>query len=82
MATLNKVMLIGRLGRDPEVITYENGNKRMSVSLATSERYRDRDGNWVEQTDWHNLVAWGNIALDIAEKRRNYIKGDMMYVEG
>ena len=82
MASLNKVMLIGRLGKDPEVITFENGNKKMSVSLATSERYRDRNGEWAEQTDWHNLVAFGNIALDIAEKRRNYIKGDMMYVEG
>lgn len=82
MASLNKVMLIGRLGKDPEVFTLENGNKRMSVSLATSERYRDRDGIWQEQTDWHNLVAWGNIALDIAEKRRNYVKGDMLYVEG
>lgn len=54
----------------------------MSVTLATSERYRDRNGEWVEQTDWHNLVSWGNLALDIAEKRRNYVKGDMMYVEG
>jgi single-strand DNA-binding protein len=50
--------------------------------LATTERYRDRNGEWAEQTDWHNLVAWGNLALDIAEKRRNYIKGDFMYVEG
>lgn len=82
MASLNKVMLIGRLGKDPEVLSFENGNKKMSVSLATSERYRDRNGEWVEQTDWHNLVAFGNIALDIAEKRRNYIKGDLMYVEG
>lgn len=75
-------MLIGRLGKDPEVVSFENGNKKMSVTLATSERYRDRNGEWAEQTDWHNLVAWGNLALDIAEKRRNYIKGDMMYVEG
>ena len=82
MASLNKVMLIGRLGKDPEIISFENGNKKMSVTLATSERYRDRNGEWAEQTDWHNLVAWGNLALDIAEKRRNYIKGDMMYVEG
>lgn len=82
MASLNKVMLIGRLGKDPEVVSFENGSKKMSVSLATSERYRDRNGEWAEQTDWHNLVAWGNIALDIAEKRRNYIKGDLMYVEG
>lgn len=82
MASLNKVMLIGRLGKDPEILTFENGNKKMSVSLATSERYRDRNGEWAEQTDWHNLVAFGNLALDIAEKRRNYVKGDMMYVEG
>ena len=75
-------MLIGRLGKDPEIISFENGSKKMSVTLATSERYRDRNGEWMEQTDWHNLVSWGNLALDIAEKRRNYAKGDMMYVEG
>ncbi len=82
MASLNKVMLIGHLGKDPEVISFENGTKKMSVTLATTERYRDRNGEWAEQTDWHNLVAWGNLAVDIAEKRRNYIKGDFMYVEG
>ena len=82
MASLNKVMLIGHLGKDPEIISFENGTKKMSVTLATTERYRDRNGEWAEQTDWHNLVAWGNLALDIAEKRRNYIKGDMIYVEG
>lgn len=82
MASLNKVMLIGHLGKDPEIISFENGSKKMSVTLATTERYRDRNGEWAEQTDWHNLVAWGNLALDIAEKRRNYIKGDFMYVEG
>lgn len=82
MASLNKVMLIGHLGKDPEVISFENGMKKMSVTLATTERYRDRNGEWAEQTDWHNLVAWGNLAVDIAEKRRNYVKGDFMYVEG
>lgn len=82
MASLNKVMLIGHLGKDPEIISFDNGTKKMSVTLATSERYRDRNGEWAEQTDWHNLVAWGNLALDIAEKRRNYVKGDFMYVEG
>lgn len=75
-------MLIGRLGRDPEVIHFENGGKKMTVTLATSERYRDRDGNWQDQTEWHNVVAWGNLAMDIAEKRRNYVKGDLLYVEG
>ena len=82
MASLNKVILIGRLGKDPEITTFENGNKKVSATLATSERYRDRESNWVEQTDWHNIVVWGNLANDIAEGRRNYAKGDMMYVEG
>ena len=75
MASLNKVILIGRLGKDPEVTTFENGNRKISATLATSERYRDRDNNWVEQTDWHNIVVWGNLANDIAEGRRNYAKG-------
>ena len=82
MASLNKVILIGRLGKDPEITTFESGNRKMSVTLATTERYRDRDNNWVDQTEWHNLIAWGNLANDIADKRRNYAKGDMMYVEG
>ena len=82
MASLNKVILIGRLGRNPEVTTFENGNKKVTTTLATSERYRDRDQNWVEQTDWHNIVAWNTLANDIADGRRNYSKGDMMYVEG
>lgn len=82
MASLNKVILIGNLGKDPEVISFDNGTKKMSVSLATTERFRDRDGNWQEQTEWHNLVSWGPLAQDIAEKRRNYVKGDQMYVEG
>ena len=76
MASLNKVILIGRLGKDPEVTSFENGNKKISVTMATSERYRDRDQNWVEQTDWHNIVVWGNLANDIAEGRRNYSKGE------
>ena len=82
MASLNKVILIGNLGKDPEVISFDNGTKKMTVSLATTERYRDRDGNWQEQTEWHNLVSWGPLAQDIADKRRNYVKGDQMYVEG
>ena len=82
MASLNKVILIGRLGKDPEITTFENGNKKVTATLATSERYRDRDNNWVEQTDWHNIVVWGNLANDIADGRRNYAKGDLMYVEG
>lgn len=82
MASLNKVILIGRLGKDPEVTTFDNGNRKVSATLATSERYRDRDNNWIEQTDWHNIVVWGNLANDIADHRRNYVKGDLMYIEG
>lgn len=85
MASLNKVILIGRLGKDPEVIDFENGNRKVTVTMATTERYRDRNtenSEWREQTEWHNIVVHGNLANDIAEKRRNYAKGDMMYVEG
>lgn len=82
MASLNKVILIGNLGKDPEIISFENGTKKMTVSLATNESYRDKDGSIKEQTEWHNLVNFGQIAQDIADKRRNYIKGDTMYVEG
>ncbi|MBZ0243814.1 MAG: single-stranded DNA-binding protein [Bacteroidales bacterium] len=82
MAGLNKVMLIGRLGKDPEVISFENGGKKMSVSLATSESYRDRNGEWQDQTEWHNITAWGNLANDIDEKRRSYAKGDLLFIEG
>ncbi len=82
MASLNKVILIGRLGRDPEVINMDNGTQKMTVTLATSERFHDRNGNWQEQTEWHNIVAWGVLAADIAEHRRNYVKGDLLYIEG
>ena len=51
MASLNKVILIGRLGKDPEITTFENGNKKVSDTLATSERYRDRENNRADQTD-------------------------------
>lgn len=80
---LNKVMLIGNVGRDPEVRYLENqGNAKVGVasfSLATTERYRDRNGETKENTEWHNIVAWRNLA-DLAEK---YIrKGTQLYIEG
>ncbi|PID88826.1 MAG: hypothetical protein CSB02_00730 [Bacteroidia bacterium] len=62
MAGINKVILIGRLGKDPDVMTYENGVKRASFSLATTESYRDKDGNWQDQTEWHNIVLWRYLA--------------------
>jgi single-strand DNA-binding protein len=76
MAGINKVILVGNLGRDPEVTTYENGTKRASFSLATTESYRDKEGNWQDQTEWHNIVLWRWLA------EKNLVKGDKIYLEG
>ena len=79
MSGVNKVILVGRLGADPEVRTLESGTKVSSIRLATSERYKDRNGNQQEATEWHNVVLWRGLA-DITEK---YLKkGDQVYVEG
>ena len=79
MSGVNKVILVGRLGADPEVKTLESGTKVSSIRLATSERYKDRNGNQQESTEWHNVVLWRGLA-DITEK---YLKkGDQIYVEG
>jgi single-strand DNA-binding protein len=79
MAGLNKVMLIGNLGKDPEVKTLDNGAKIATFPLATSENYKDKDGNRQTRTEWHNLVLWRGLA-DIAE---NYLhKGSQVFVEG
>ncbi|MBO4230872.1 MAG: single-stranded DNA-binding protein [Bacteroidales bacterium] len=83
--SLNKVMLIGNVGKDPE-IRYLDGNnpnqgatKVAQFTLATTERYRDRNGELRENTEWHNIVAWRNSA-DVAEK---FIRrGTQLYVEG
>ena len=82
---LNKVMLIGNVGRDPEVRYLDGGAqgganaKVASFTLATSERFRDRSGETRENTEWHNIVAWRNLA-DLAE--RFIRKGTQIYVEG
>ncbi len=77
--SLNKVLLIGNVGKDPEVRNLESGAKTASFALATSERYKDRSGETREMTEWHNIVAWRGLA-DLAEK---YIrKGSQIYVEG
>jgi single-strand DNA-binding protein len=79
MAGINKVILVGNLGKDPEVRTLESGAKVAQFSLATSESYKDKDGNWKEQTEWHNLVLWRQLA-DRAESSLK--KGMQIYVEG
>ena len=77
--TLNKVMLIGNVGKDPEPRHLENGTALVTLTLATTERFKDRNGELKEQTEWHNVVCWRNLA-DIVER---YVrKGSQVYVEG
>ena len=78
--SLNKVLLIGNAGRDPEIRHLESGTMNATFSLATTERYRDRStGEMKEQTEWHNIVCWRNLA-EIAEK---YVKkGTQLFIEG
>ena len=77
MAGLNKVILIGRIGKDPETYSFEDGTKKISFSLATTESYRDKNsGDWVDQTEWHNIVGYRFLA------EKNFAKGDLVYTEG
>lgn len=78
--SLNKVLLIGNAGRDPEIRHLESGVATASFSLATTERFRDRNsGEYRDQTEWHNIVCWRNLA-EFAEK---YIrKGTQLFIEG
>jgi len=79
MAGVNKVILIGNLGRDPEVKYLDSGVAVANFSLATSESYKNKEGDRVNQTEWHNIVLWRGLA-EIAEK---YLKkGDSVYIEG
>ncbi len=78
--SLNKVMLIGRLGRDPEARNLTNGGKVVSLRLATSERFKGRDGEQQERTEWHSVVIFNEKLGEIAEKYLR--KGSPCYVEG
>lgn len=79
MAGVNKHILVGNLGKDPEVRTTENGKKLATFSIATSETFKDQQGNKKEVTDWHNIVIWGAMA-EVAGK---YLKkGSQVYLEG
>lgn len=79
MAGLNKVILIGNLGKDPEVRHLEGGVTVANFPLATTEHYRDRNNERREQTEWHNIAAWRGLA-EVAEKFLK--KGYTVYVEG
>jgi single-strand DNA-binding protein len=76
---LNKVMLIGRLGQDPEIRYTQSGIAVTTFSVATGMKWKDQDGNWQEKTEWHNLKAWRGLA----ETCSTYLKkGSKVYVEG
>lgn len=80
MSGVNKCILLGRVGKPPEVKSTGNGQRVANFSIATSESYKDKStGEKKEITDWHNIVIWGQLA-DVIEKYVN--KGDMIYVEG
>ncbi|MCM1040999.1 MAG: single-stranded DNA-binding protein [Bacteroides sp.] len=79
MSGVNKVILIGNLGKDPEVYVFDNGRKRARLTLATTEYYKSRQGDRVEHTEWHSVVLYGGLA-EVSEK---YLKKGMkIYVEG
>lgn len=80
MSGVNKVILVGRVGKEPEVRNLENGAVVANFSMATSETYKDKTtGEKKEITDWHNIVLWRGLA-EITQK---YVhKGDMLYIEG
>ena len=77
--SVNKVILIGNLGKDPEVKYTPSGVPVAKFSLATNERYKDKSGEWQDRTEWHNIVAWQRTAEIVGE----YVKkGSKIYIEG
>jgi single-strand DNA-binding protein len=79
MASLNKVMLIGNVGRDPEMRYLASGTAQTQFSLAVNRNFRGQDGNWREETEWFNIVAWADLAERLSQ---NVTKGKQVYVEG
>jgi single-strand DNA-binding protein len=77
--SVNKVILIGNLGKDPEVKYTPSGMPVAKFTLATNERYKDKSGEWQERTEWHNIVAWQRLAEIVGEYLK---KGSKAYVEG
>lgn len=79
--SLNRVMLIGTLGRDPEVRTFSNGNKVCNLSVATSESWKDKTtGERKEKTEWHRVAIFNDRLVDVAEKY--LVKGQQVFLEG
>jgi len=78
-SSVNKVILVGRLGKDPEIKTFENGVKLCRFSMATTESFKNKEGEKTEHTEWHQIVLWRNLAK-IGEMILS--KGDLIYIEG
>ena len=77
--SVNKVILIGNLGKDPEIKYTPSGTPVAKFTLATNERYKDKAGEWQDRTEWHNVVAWQRLAEIVGEYLK---KGSKAYVEG
>jgi single-strand DNA-binding protein len=77
--SVNKVILLGNLGKDPEVKYTPSGTPVAKFSLATNERFKDKDGNWQDRTEWHNITAWARTAEIAGEYLK---KGSKVYIEG
>ena len=79
MAAINKVLLIGNVGKEPEIKTLEGGNKYANITLATSFTYTDRNGQKREETEWHSVVTYGKLS-DVVEKFVR--KGSLLFIDG
>ena len=75
----NKVSLIGRLGKQPEITKFQSGTQVAKMSLATREPYKDKNGEWVDNTQWHNIVAWGKQVDNVVKL---LTKGTEVIIEG
>jgi single-strand DNA-binding protein len=77
--TVNRVILVGRLGKDPEIRSLPSGTSVTKFSIATDERFTDKSGEKQERTEWHNIVAWGKLAEICGQYLR---KGKLVFIEG
>jgi single-strand DNA-binding protein len=75
---INRVILLGNLGEDPKVRTFEDGSNLVTFSLATNENYKDSRGEWQKRTEWHNVKCWRYVA----EKALKLKKGETVYIDG
>ena len=79
MSSVNKCILVGNLGRDPEIRSLNNGSQVASLNVATSERWKDKGGDWQERTEWHKVTVFNEHLVKVAERLS---KGSKVYLEG